>query len=516
MRSPWKAFTAVGGSWLIVALGQPAWLFWACPLAASVGFALFWRVVLEIPFSKKRFALGTLWFAATQLIQLSWMTSTEFQGNYTFILYLGLSLFLGLQFGAITLFIDRIPLVATAAIWTLVEWGRLHLMFCGFSWNPVGLSLAANSFSLQAASLFGIFGLSFLVFLTNLSFWRGHKIIGLALALFPYLFGAVQTALYAPKIDRSPTMTVGMIQTGLLPSEKTVIENRFHEFIRPYEQWRHILTLIKECKEPLDLLVLPEYVVPSAENDPSYSYDKVCEIFKETLGVSTASLLPNSSDISNRFWLRSLGKVLKTDIVAGLEEQEGGLFFNSAFFYPHQGNQFNRYDKQVLVPLGEYLPFKWMRHLAKNYGISSFFTSGKKSKIFESKVPLTASICYEETFPHLMRKGRLKGASLFVNLTNDGWYAHSRLPQQHFDHARVRTVENGIPMVRACNTGVTAALDSLGRVIGKISDEQQAAVLVAKVPLYQYFTLYRFWGDWGIVSLSLLFLCICFFRLIPK
>ncbi len=129
----------------------------------------------------------------------------------------------------------------------------------------------------------------------------------------------------------------------------------------------------------------------------------------------------------------------------------------------------------------------------------------KSRKVFASKVPLSASICYEETFSHHMRQSRQKGASMFVNLTNDNWYPNSKLPQQHFDHARLRAVENGVPMVRACNTGVTAAIDSLGRIIGQITEETRAGVLVAKVPLYHYSTLYSFWGDWGIVSLSAAF-----------
>jgi len=70
-------------------------------------------------------------------------------------------------------------------------------------------------------------------------------------------------------------------------------------------------------------------------------------------------------------------------------------------------------------------------------------------------------------------------------------------------------VENGVPMVRACNTGITAAVDSLGRIIGQITDERRADVLVAQVPLYHYSTLYSFWGDWGIIALSLIFILIC-------
>jgi apolipoprotein N-acyltransferase len=500
-------------SWAVVAFGQPAWISWLAPFAACIGYALFWRIAAEIPFSKKRFWLATSWFAAVQLIQLSWMTSTEFQGFYILGVYAVLAVWLGVQFGLVTLFIDKIPLVATAALWTLMEWGRLFVL-CGFSWNPVGLSLTAFPVSLQAASLFGILGLSFLVFLTNLAFWKNKKAVAVSLMVFPYLFGVMHTWYHSSKVAQSETMIVGLVQTGLLPSEKIIVQDREHEFISPYEQWRRIVELVKKCDQPLDLIVLPEFTVPVASTYNFYSSSIVRHILEDILDKGSLARLPNiekTVKVSNEFWVQTLGKIFNTDVIAGLETEENGLHYTSAVFSPKNGNASENYHKQVLVPLAEYVPFEWVKKLTAGYGITEFFTHGKESKVFASKVPLSASICYEETFSHLMRQNRQNGASLFVNLTNDGWYANSRLPQQHFDHARIRAVENGVPLVRACNTGVTAAVDSLGRIIGQIVDEKRADVLVAQVPLYHYLTLYSVWGDWGIVLLSISLILICLY-----
>ncbi len=499
-------------SWLIVALGQPAWSPWLAPVAACIGYALFWRVASEIPFSKKRFWTATAWFGAVQLIQLSWMTSTEFQGLYILFVYLAVALWLGLQFGLVTLFIDKIPMVATAACWTLLEWSRLFVL-CGFSWNPVGLSLSASALPMQAASLFGILGLSFLVILTNLAFWKKRYKAAIALALFPYFFGIVHTNLHQSKIDSSGTMTVGLVQTGLLPSQKIPIEGYLKEFIPPSRQWHRIVNLLKACDQPLDLIVLPEFSVPNAADFEAYPSSVVQAVFKNAFGSEKTDTLDieKTLRVSNQFWVQAIGKMLKADVIAGLEAEDGGLHFTSAFYCQHQEPKIQRYDKQILLPLAEYIPFEWVKALTRAYGITEFFTHGKESKVFASKVPLSASICYEETFSHLMRQSRQKGAAMFVNLTNDNWYPNSKLPQQHFDHARLRAVENGVPMVRACNTGITAAVDSLGRIIGQITEEARSDVLVAKVPLYHYSTLYSFWGDWGIVSLSALFLLICFY-----
>lgn len=506
-----KAWILVILSWLVVALGQPAWSPWLAPLAACIGYALFWKVAAEIPFSKARFWTATGWFGAVQLIQLSWMTSTEFQGFYILFVYLAVALWLGLQFGLVTLFIDKIPLVATAALWTLLEWTRLFVL-CGFSWNPVGLSLSAFAAPMQAASLFGVLGLSFLVILTNLAFWKNRRAVAISLAIFPYIFGVVHTRLHQSKIDQSETMTIGLVQTGLLPSQKIPIDGRIHEFIPPYQQWHRIINLLKAHQtQPLDLVVLPELSVPLSAHHAAYSSSIVKHIIEDVFGKVDQVNLENTPKVSNQFWVQSIGKIFKTDVIAGLQAEDEGLHYTSAFYCPHNSEKFERYDKRILLPLAEYVPFEWVKALTRSYGITEFFTHGKESKVFAGKVPLSACICYEETFSHLMRQGRQKGASLFVNLTNDNWYPNSRLPQQHFDHARLRAVENGVPMVRACNTGVTAAVDSLGRIIGQIVEEQRADVLVANVPLYHYATLYSLWGDWGIVSLSAFFLLICLY-----
>jgi apolipoprotein N-acyltransferase len=111
-----------------------------------------------------------------------------------------------------------------------------------------------------------------------------------------------------------------------------------------------------------------------------------------------------------------------------------------------------------------------------------------------------------------MRQARMKGAELFVNVTNDNYYPNSRLPQQHFDHARLRAVENGVPLIRACNTGVTAAVDRFGREVARLSDQSGGVEWVKGVLDVQFSaethrTLYQLWGDKGILALSFILLC---------
>jgi len=501
-------------SWFIVAFGQPAWWPWLSPLAACLGYALFWREALKISSKVRRFWLACGWFCLVQAIQLSWMTATEFQGWYIIGVWAALCLWLGVQFGLLTLAVNKIPHIAVAALWTLFEWSRLYLL-CGFSWNPSGLALTSYVYSMQFASLFGVFGLSFWVILTNLAFFKKRMKVWLVLTIFPYLFGILHLAYHEKKLEESPRLSVGLVQTGLLPSQKTLMKGRKDEFISPYDQWQNILNSLKESNQKFDLIVLPEYAVPFPAETPIYASDAALHILETTLGKEALKSVPpmgNQPKVSNYFWGQALANIFSAEVVAGLDADEGRVHYSAAFHFLPYASKTHRYEKQVLVPLAEYLPFAWLKQFTEKYGIFEFFTPGKESKVFVGKVPFSVSICYEETFSHLIREGRIKGAELLVNVTNDNWYPFSNLPQEHFMHARVRSVENGVPLVRACNTAVTAAVDSLGRTIGQITEEQRAAVLAVSVPTYHYFTFYTVWGNWGIVTLCCIFLLISWYN----
>lgn len=495
-------------SGVIVAFGQPAWAPWLAPAAAICGYALFWHAISKEASPKYRFLLSTGWFAAVQLVQLSWMTSIEYQGVYILAVYGLVAVALGLQFGVLTHMIGRIPLVASASLWALIEWSRVHVL-CGFSFNPVGLALTALPFSLQTVSFFGIFGLSFWVILTNLALWKKKWMPAALLALCPYLAGGVLWAIHQSRLETSPHIDVALVQTALQPSQKMYFPERAADFIDPYEQWERITQLLSCVKQRVDLVVLPESAIPYTDRYPLYSKNIVQNILQTSFRKKVEEGGPAQA-VSNRYWIQAVSHLMDADVVVGLDGDEGAVQYSSAFFASrgdqgHKGKM-HRYDKQVLLPLAEYLPFQSLRVLTKNYGITQFFTHGKQSTIFHSKVPISTSICYEETFGHIMRQGRNAGAKLFVNVTNDNWYPNSRLPQQHFDLARAQAVANGTPLVRACNAGVTSALDSMGSVIAQLSDWNSPSVLVASVPLYQIWTFYSFWGDQGIIFVSILFL----------
>jgi apolipoprotein N-acyltransferase len=528
----------------VIALGQPARLGWLGAIAAVAGFTLFFSTLPTRQTKLKRFISGAAWFGAVQLIQLSWMTSIEFQGYYVLILYSLLALGLAAQFGLLTLVVPAdgkiqiSKVLFCAALWTLMEWLRLFFL-CGFSWNPVGLALTHFTHSLQFTSLFGVFGMSFWVMLTNLwgvnvlrstRFNRDKTLAWAALACIPYLFGAVHLNYHlGNSLKEENKLDVALVQTSLLPSEKVPSANRMHEFIPPSDQWKRIISSLKEKqKNRWDLIVLPEAAVPLLSDLTFYPYELVKELLVAELGQDVVRQFPSMTYphaeervlfenkiwcVSNLFICQTLANHFQAEVVAGLDHTEKGKGknFNSAFYFKPNSITHDHYDKQILLPLAEYLPFECLRPLTKNYGILEFFTQGSGAKVFGQKVPFSLAICYEETFPEIMREGRSKGSKLFINLTNDNYYPHSTLHEQHFSHARLRAVENGTPLVRACNSGVTAAVDSLGQILDRFDAETASApakegTLSCSLPTYQYSTLYSFWGEAGIVGICLIML----------
>ncbi len=519
-------------SLFLVAWGQPARLGWLGALAAVFGFALFfWSLPQKIS-SRQRFVAAALWFALVQAVQLSWMTSIEFQGYYILFVYAALALALGAQFGLLTLFVPArgdlsvFKILSLASLWTLMEWARLFFL-CGFSWNPVGLALTHFIPSLQFASLLGIYGLTFWALLTNLACLRLlrssfslRRFAGVCvLAAVPYLYGSVHLALHS---QTGAGVDVALVQTDLLPSEKMPWPGRTGEFISPFVQWKQIVrSLQQERKKSWDLIVLPEAALPLSSHLALYRLDAVQELLIRELGPEVEKNLPPLETpfaeyreegsyagmcVSNLYWCQALANHFGAEVVAGLDhsDREEKKNYNSVFYLTAQNAPIQRYDKQILLPLAEYLPLEWLKPLSKSYGISEFFTQGSGAKVFGEKIPFSPSVCYEETFSSIMREGRVKGARLFVNLTNDNYYPNSSLHRQHLYHARVRAVENGIPLIRSCNAGISAMVDSFGRIVSALEGGKEKHVLSGRLATHTVPTLYAWWGDGAIIFLSAL------------
>lgn len=518
-----------------VALGQPAFFPVLGLLASAIGFSLFWRALDSIS-ENKIFRASFGWFFLVQLVQLSWLVSLEYQGTYILILYVGLSAGMALQFAFLTKklwktpCLDGVALLALTGLWTLFEWMRLYV-FCGFAFNFVGVLLSGSIFSLQLASLFGVLGMSFWVILTNLLglkvlrvFSLNNLLKWLIVAAVPYLYGSLHIVYHDSIAVKKNEYAVLLVQPSLTPSKKDLLKGRAGEFIPPLKQWERMVEWISaEKHQLLDLLAFPEAVVPFGLNQYIYRKEEVNSIFLRHFGEEVERCFPIGKEpfslfgkVSNAYVLQTIANFFNTTVLAGLDYEEGdGFFYNSMFCFQPAGEFPLRYDKRVLLPLAEYMPFSFLSSLSQYYGITDFFSKGSQAVVFPGAVAVGPSICYEELFSSLMRESKKKGADLFVNISNDGWYPFSRLSEQHFTQGLIRSVENGIPLVRACNIGITGAVDCFGRVVALLQDREEGCLFV-KVPSAQYKTGFSFWGEAPLVAFSCLFVLIGCFKFFPR
>ncbi len=514
-------------SLLIVGFGQPAVWPLLAPLASSVGLALHWR---GLDYLSDRIArkISFFWFFVVQLIQLSWMSAIEYQGPFFLLVYIGLSLALGWQFSFLTFQMRKVSFLSfgsifmLSAIWVCMEWCR-HYFFCGFTFNFLGVFLSWSVFSLQLASLFGVLGLSFFVVFTNLcglrllrgKFLWSSTITFFCILLLPYIYGGSSMFLqdFFAKGKKEGEYSLLLIQTGLTPSQKYPIYKRSAEFLPALEQWSVILgELVKHVGKKLDLVVFPEAVVPFGFGQRVYEKSDVKALCVSYFGsaINDSFPLDSFSKVSNAYFFQTLARFFQVEFVAGLDYEEGGLYYNSVFSFSPSSDILKRYDKRILLPIAESLPFSFLKSVSKIYGIDQFFTPGTSAQVF-GEISWAPSICYEEMFPFLMRESKRLGANLFVNLTNDAWYPSSSLSVQHFTQGLIRAVENGVPLIRASNKGITAAVDSLGRIVSFIEGEE-ANSLYVKISKHHYRTFFSSGGAYLFivfcVVLSLSFLCL--------
>jgi len=156
-----------------------------------------------------------------------------------------------------------------------------------------------------------------------------------------------------------------------------------------------------------------------------------------------------------------------------------------------------RYDKVHLVPFGEYLPFPRLFAFAGGLTkeVGEFGRGTSRAPLNAGRAPLGVFICYESVFPDEVRRFADQGAQVFVNISNDGWYGDSGAYAQHLNQTRMRAIESDRWLLSATDTGVTASIDPLGRIVAEVPRKQRTA-LVAPYALTPVTTFYTRHGDW--------------------
>jgi apolipoprotein N-acyltransferase len=366
-------------------------------------------------------------------------------------------------------------LALTPVLWVAGEWVRGHLMG-GFPWGLMGYSQYRLLPVIQIAELAGVYGVSFLLVTVNAALvatigigWRRSlpgSVVAAALLLGALAFGANALRDHGRQPgDAAAAVEVAVIQPSIAQTIKWD-PARQAETIAIHER----LTREAARSHPA-LIAWPE--------------------------TAAAIFLPGDPDLLAR--VTKLSAQIDTPLLIGsVDRQNGpaGKFLNSAFLLTGQGI-IAKYDKIHLVPFGEYVPLSWLIGFVRGWAeFISDFAAGQRPTIFPlAGAPFGTVICYEVIFPELFRDFVTGGARMMVNITNDAWFGTTSGPWQHLAMVSLRAVEHRVPIARSANTGVSAFVDSSGR-IGPIRPLLERGVLHQRVALRARDTLYTRFGDW--------------------
>jgi apolipoprotein N-acyltransferase len=412
--------------------------------------------------------------------------------------------------------------------------GRL---FSGFPWNPLGASQYQLVPLIQIASVTGVYGVSFLVVWVSLSLfsagrmifarpalrmaWQAEIALPMVVVVALFVFGFARISGQNPS---GATLRITLVQPSI---PQTLIWNsgeddkRFQQLLELSQQALNSTGLTNH--EPrlgapvllgTDLLIWPESALPA---------------LNQTNFIAITNLIR-----AHNVWLifNAEDAVWRPEA----KNQDDFDIFNAAFLLNSEGRFAAVYHKQKLVVFGEYIPLvRWLPFIKWFTPITGSFASGDRPVPFEmerrpparhepnadsqnagsetgapSRVKTSTLICFEDMFPELAREYVQDDTDFLVNLTNDGWFGDSAEQWQHMAGGVFRAVENGVPLVRCCNNGVTCWIDATGRVRDVLKDqngsEYGAGAMTIEVPLQKHApTFYNRHGDrfgWGCVILA--------------
>jgi apolipoprotein N-acyltransferase len=392
----------------------------------------------------------------------------------------------------------------SAAMW--VAWEMiLARIFGGFPWNLLADSQYKIVPLIQFASFTGVYGVSFLIAWTSVSFlcaaasivgkpgqrspWMAEIILPFTVVFAVFLYGSHQLA---QPVTTARELKVALVQPGI---PQTMIWNPTNDLIRFHD----LLHLSEEAltNQP-DLVVWPEAALPGLPRFEAEFADPISALAQDH----------------------------KTWMIIGADDAEATPtvtnYFNASFLINPDGRLAESYRKRGLVIFGEYIPLeRWLPFIKWFTPITGSYTAGTTPVQFKLSATKTSEasenfqtsvlICFEDVFPHLARKSVEPDTDFLVNITNDGWFGQGAAQWQQAAAATFRTVENGVPLIRCANTGITCWIDSHGRWRQMFTDKTGSVYgvgfMIATIPLPNSHpqTFYNQHGDvfgWACVAFA--------------
>ncbi|MBU0712767.1 apolipoprotein N-acyltransferase [bacterium] len=440
------------------------------------------------------------WLAFNQGTDWYWATLSMLAGV----------LFLALNYGLIGFLVGFIgrrwgPLAGLwswPVVWVAVEYLRSFGKM-GFTWNNLCYSQSQATQLIQFVSITGANGVSFLVVLINvllITIWLQSgknrrriprpvvAIVGLFLLL--EIFGIWQLRGVSNREPRRK-VHVSLIQPNVDPNEKWDRDS-FYTVM----QLLHDLS-DSSAIEPRDLIVWPETATPTyLRKNRGRSLDRIYRHLEQL----DSHLLTGVPDFE-------------------FEDDETYKVYNATFLLRPHDQRIESYRKMKLVPFGEYIPLAELFPNLNNLNLGQgLFQPGTEATVFhiplkvdslanqDTTLDFSSVICFESTFPYIVRQGIRNGAELLAIVTNDAWYGNNSAPYLHMQIARFRAIENRVSVVRSANTGISCICDGQGRVLTQLGFGE-TGWLSAELEQGGPQTFYTRFGNWFGV-LNVIALCV--------
>ena len=443
------AFPPVGW-WPALFVALPA-LVWQLDGTATrrAAFAVGWW------FGLGHFMAGTYWISNSLLVEadrFAWLIPPTLLGVSAY-----LAVYPALACGFARWMRPGWPRIAALALaWTAMEMLR-GVAFTGFPWNPVGSVWTAVPAMIQPAAAVGVYGLGLLtVALAAAPALLGagrREAVAVAVAVplvLASVWGAGSMRLARAETAFHPGIRIGIVQPNLPQHEKVRAAFRRRHFAA------HLAMTRAEAERGTTHFVWPETAIGFA-----------------------LSRAPGAAEAVARALPRD-GLVIAGALRAGPPGERPARIWNSLVAIDGAARRVAGYDKARLVPFGEYVPLRSILAFTQITGGRLDFSRGpgRRTLAVPGLPPFSPLICYEMIFP-----GRVadpdRRPEWLLNVTNDGWFGESAGPYQHFAAARMRAVEEGLPVVRAANSGISAAIDPYGRVVQRLGLGKRAVLRVA-------------------------------------
>jgi len=417
--------------------------------------------------------------------------------------------------------------VLSAAIWVGLEI-VLTYIFGGFPWNLLADSQYRIVPLIQFASFTGVYGVSFLIVWTSVSLLCGAtSILSNPAQRSPWMaeiilpFTAVVVAFgYGFHVLRQASPAGREIKLALV--QPGIPQQMIWDESKGRERFEDLMRLSEEAlANPADVLVWPEASLPG---NPIDEHGQIVKPIAELARRHKAWLIIGGDDVQ--------------------ATQTETNYYNAAFLVDPEGKLANTYRKRGLVIFGEYIPLeRWLPFIKWFTPITGSYTAGDRAVQFVFKgvahplftndvdeamgtnapsLPISLGtlrsaqtsvlICFEDTFPNLARKSVEPDTDFLVNITNDGWFGEGAAQWQHAAAATFRTVENGVPLIRCANTGLTCWMDANGRWRELFADENgnvyREGFMTVTVPLpagrhaQTFYNQHGNWFGWACVVLA--------------